>query len=189
MEAAGITRWLGALKAGEPGAMDGLLPLLYGELLSIARGRMRGEGPGHTLDTHGLVHESYLRLLELREIDWKDRGHFLAVASTVMRRILVDHARRKQAAKRGGDARKVPLADTLGLSDEHAQAMCRLDEFLARMAAAYPRPAKAVEQVYFGGLSNEDAAQALEVSLATLERDLRFGRAWLAREWGARADA
>ncbi|HLY74767.1 MAG TPA: sigma-70 family RNA polymerase sigma factor [Planctomycetota bacterium] len=188
MDTAEVTRLLAALKAGEPGAMDRLVPLLYDELLGMARGRLRQEAQGHTLDTHGLVHEAYLRLLEMNRIDWMDRGHFLAVASTIMRRVLVDHARRKQAAKRGGGAQRVDLSNPLGFTDERAEAMCRLDDCLVRMALAHPRPAQAIEQVYFGGLSNEDAARALGVSLATLERDLRFGRAWLAREWSPKVD-
>ncbi len=128
-------------------------------------------------------------MVQVGEIDWQNRGHFLAVASTIMRRILVDHARAKHAQKRGGNAHRAAMEESLGMTPERADVMVRLDECLVRMAAAYPRAAKAVEHVYFGGLSNEDAAQALEISLATLERDLRFGRAWLAREWSARADA
>jgi RNA polymerase sigma factor (TIGR02999 family) len=188
MDTAAVTQLLAALKAGEPGALDRLVPLLYDELLLMARGRLRQEAKGHTLDTHGLVHEVYLRLLQVNQIDWMDRGHFLAVASTIMRRILVDHARRKQAAKRGGDAQRIDLSNPLELTDERAEAMCRLDDCIDRMTSVHPRPAQAIEQVYFGGLSNEDAARALGISLATLERDLRFGRAWLAREWSPKID-
>jgi RNA polymerase sigma factor (TIGR02999 family) len=188
MDSADISKLLQAMNAGESGALDRLVPLLYEELLRLARGRLRQEAGGHTLNTTGLVHEAYLRLVQVIDLDWKNRGHFLAIASSTMRRVLVDHARRKRALKRGGDGKKVDIDAELGLSEERAEVLCRLDECLSRMTAVHERPSAAIEQVYFGGLSNQDAARALGISVATLERDLRFGRAWLAREWSLKLD-
>lgn len=149
----------------------------------MAHARIRNEAAGRTLNTTGLVHEAYVKLVQIDQVQWKDREHFLAVASEVMRRLLVDAARRRQALKRGGGARREELGEDPGLSDERAATITRLDDSLKKMAEAHPRPAQAITHVHFGGLSQEEAARLLGVSPATLERDLRFARAWLARDW------
>jgi RNA polymerase sigma factor (TIGR02999 family) len=149
----------------------------------MAHSRIRNEAAGRTLNTTGLVHEAYLKLVQIDQVQWKDREHFLAVASEVMRRILVDAARRRLALKRGGAARREELQDDPGLSDDRAATITKLDDSLRKMAEKHSRPAQALTHVHFGGLANEEAAQILGVSPATLERDLRFARAWLAREW------
>jgi RNA polymerase sigma factor (TIGR02999 family) len=186
---ADVTRLLQAWTAGDPGALDRLLPVVYDELRRLARARLRHEREGHTLGTTGLVHEAYLRLLDVERVRWHDRAHFLAMASTTMRRVLVDYAKARNALKRGGGVARVDL-DSLPrdrgealLSDEQAETVLDLDDALTRFEALAPRPARAVECRYFGGLSNEEAAAALDVSVATVERDLRYARAWLAREW------
>jgi RNA polymerase sigma factor (TIGR02999 family) len=179
---ADVTRLLQAWAAGDPGALDRLLPVVYEELRGLARARLRREREDHTLGTTGLVHEAYLRLVEVDRVRWNDRAHFLAMASRTMRRVLVDYARARGAAKRGGGGARVALDEAL-LSDEQTETVLDLDDALTRLEALAPRPARAVECRYFGGLSNDEAAAALDVSVATVERDLRFARAWLAREW------
>jgi RNA polymerase sigma factor (TIGR02999 family) len=179
-----VTRILQEAAGGRKDALDQLLPVLYDRMRDMAHARIRNEAPGRTLNTTGLVHEAYLKLIQVDQVQWKDREHFLAVASEVMRRILVDAARRRQALKRGGAARREELGDDPGVSDEQAETITKLDDSLKKMAEQHPRPAQALSHVSFGGLSNEEAARLLGVSAATLERDLRFARAWLAREWG-----
>jgi RNA polymerase sigma factor (TIGR02999 family) len=179
-----VTRILKEAAGGRREALDRLLPLLYDRMRAMAHARIRNEAPGRTLDTTGLVHEAYLKLVHIDQVQWKDREHFLAVASEVMRRILVDAARRRQALKRGGEAHREELADDPGLSDDQAATIMKLDDSLRKMAETHSRPAQALTHVHFGGLSQEEAARLLKVSPATLERDLRFARAWLAREWG-----
>jgi len=179
-----VTRILQEAAGGRREALDRLLPLLYDRMRALAHGRIRNEAAGRTLNTTGLVHEAYLKLIQVDQVEWKDREHFLAVASEVMRRILVDAARRRLALKRGGAARREALEDDPGLSDDRAEMITKLDDSLKKMAESHPRPAQALTHVHFGGLSNEEAARILGVSAATLERDLRFARAWLAREWG-----
>lgn len=169
-------RW----NAGDERARDELMPLLYDELRSIARGRMRHESADHTLDTTGLVHEAYLKLVDLTQVQWNDRGHFLALFSRVMRHILIDYARAKQAIRRGGDRQRVTLEEQL-VPDEQIDAVLEMNDALQRLETEHKRPAQAVAHCYFGGLTNEEAADALGVSRATVERDLRFARAWLAR--------
>jgi RNA polymerase sigma factor (TIGR02999 family) len=179
-----VTRILQEAAGGRREALDRLLPLLYDRMRAMAHARIRNEAAGRTLNTTGLVHEAYLKLVQVDQVAWKDREHFLAVASEVMRRILVDAARRRLALKRGGGARREDLQDEPGLSDERAETIAKLDDSLKKMAEQHPRPAQALTHVHFGGLSNEETARILGVSAATLERDLRFARAWLAREWG-----
>jgi RNA polymerase sigma factor (TIGR02999 family) len=179
-----VTRILREAAGGQREALDRLLPLLYDRMRVMARARIRNEAPGRTLNTTGLVHEAYLKLVQIDQVQWKDREHFLAVASEVMRRILVDAARRRLSLKRGGGARREDLQDDPALSDDQAETITKLDDCLKKMAEKHPRPAQALTHVHFGGLSNEEAAGILGVSVATLERDLRFARAWLAREWG-----
>lgn len=180
-----ITRLLLRWNAGDEQAQDLLVPLLYDELRSLARARLRRERPDHTLDTTALVHEAYLKLGDLPGVRWNDRAHFLALLSRVMRHILVDYARARRAARRGGAQPHVALEENRLVPDEQVEAVLDLEEALSQLSGVHPRPAEAVAHCYFGGLTNEEAAEALGVSRATVERDLRFARAWLAQELGA----
>ena len=177
-----ITQMLLRWQEGEEEALGELLPLLYGQLKMMARGRLRGERPGHTLGPTALVHEAYLRLADVERIDWKGRSHFLAVASTTMRRVLVDWARKRRAQKRGDRAKEVPLREEL-LSADKVELVLDLDDALERLANADERASKALELYYLGGLTLTEIGEVLGVSAATAMRDLRFAKAWLAREW------
>jgi RNA polymerase sigma factor (TIGR02999 family) len=178
-----ITRLLKAYGAGDPGALDELLPLIYERLKRIARARLRSERPGHTLNTTGLVHEAYLKLADAHGIDWKDRAHFMVIASRTMRQILIEAARRRNAAKRGGGRRPVSYDDELPLSDEYSEALVDLDDALERFAIHHRRAADILQHSYFAGYTNGEIAEMLAVSVSTVERDLRFARAWLGRDW------
>lgn len=178
-----VTRWLARLRDGDRAALDRLVPLLYDELRRLARERLRGERPGHTLETTALVHEAYFRLLEQRRIDAGDRLDFFAVASNTMRRVLIDHARARKRQKRGGGAEAVPLDDVPGLlSDRAAEEALAVDAALDRLAADSPRAARVVELRIFGGLTLEEIATVLAVSSKTAQRDWEAARAWLRKE-------
>ncbi len=178
-----ITLILRRLSDGEREALDELVPLLYERLRGLAHERLRLERSDHTLNTTGLVHEAYIKLVDVNETDWKDRAHFMAAASRVMRHILVDFARRRKAVKRGGGRVRVELdEEALLLSEPYAEAIEELDGALQRLEAMSPRKAQVLEQRYFGGLKLEECAEAMGVSLATVKNDLRMARAWLARE-------
>jgi len=179
-----ITRLLLRWNEGDEDACDRLMPLLYDELRRLARARMQQERPDHTLGTTGLVHEAYLKLVDLTGVQWNDRTHFLALLSRVMRRILVDYARARKAVRRGGAQQRVELDEEGLVPDEQIEAVLELEDALAQLEAQHPRPAQAVAHCYFGGLTNEEAAEVLGVSRATVERDLRFARAWLAQTLG-----
>jgi RNA polymerase sigma factor (TIGR02999 family) len=179
-----VTLLLRQARAGDKDALDTLLPLIYEELRAIAHDRMRAERSGHTLNTTALVHEAYLRLIEIKLVEWRDRAHFMAVASRVMRRVLVDYARKRASLRRGGGWTRVELDSADALADEGA-AILELDEALERLEALSERQSKLLEQRYFGGLKLEECAEALGVSLATVKRELRLARAWLARELDA----
>jgi RNA polymerase sigma factor (TIGR02999 family) len=155
---------------------------MYGELRQLAHRRLRGEQGNRSLNTTGLVHEAYLKLIDLRRAHFRDRAHFLAMASRLMRRILVDQARARRAAKRGGGAEPVPLDDATWLSEPQADALAGLDDALQRLESIDPRQGQIVEQRYFGGLQLDEIAEAQGLSLATVKRELRFARAWLAAE-------
>lgn len=184
VEAGDVTQLLQRWSDGERAALDELVPLVYERLRHIAHDRLRHERSEVSLNTTALVHDAYLKLVDVRRARFRDRAHFLAMASRVMRRLLVDHARARCAAKRGGGLAAMELADDLGLSDERADVITELDEALARLGAVDPRRSEMLEQRYFGGLSLEETAEVLGVSLATVKRDLRFARAWLAAELG-----
>jgi RNA polymerase sigma factor (TIGR02999 family) len=163
--------------------MDRLFPLVYAELRRIAHHQLQGERPGHTLGTTGLVHETYLKLVDQTRIQWRDRGHFFRVASWAMRRILVDYARRFRSARRGGRLQRVPL-DEKALADEGSLAergdtIVALDEALERLAAVNQRLSQVVECRYFGGLTEEETAEALGVNARTVQRDWAKARSWL----------
>lgn len=167
---------------GERRPVDRLLPLVYEELRRIAHRQLRRERPGHTLNTTALVHEAYLRLVDQTRARWVDRAHFFAVAAGVMRRILVDYARRFRAAKRGGDAQRVDL-DAAELSlDQRSEVLIGLDEALGRLAELNPRLSQVVEYRFFGGMTEEETAEALGVTDRTVRRDWMKAKAWLSRE-------
>lgn len=178
-----LTALLRRVRDGDRHAVDELFSELYEPLRRRAHARLAGERSDHTLNTTALVHEAYLRLVDSEGADWIDRAHFLAVASRVMRHVLVDHARRRNAAKRGGGQVRVERdVDTLPMSEEYAEAIEELDEALTRLAALSPRQSRLLEHRYFGGLKLRECAEALGVSRATVSRELKLARAWLASE-------
>jgi RNA polymerase sigma factor (TIGR02999 family) len=169
------------VQQGREGASDRLIPLVYGELHDLAVHYMRAERGDHTLQPTALVHEAYLRLVDQRQASWQNRSHFFGIAAQAMRRILVDHARRKRAAKREGGER-ITLDESVAESPERSVDMLALDEALERLAALDPRQARVVELRYFGGLDIEQTAEAIGISPATVKRDWTFARAFLQRE-------
>ena len=162
--------------------MDRLLPLVYDELRRVAHRQLGRERPGHTLSTTALVHEAYLRLVDQTRARWVDRAHFFAVAAGVMRRILVDYARRYRAAKRGGDARHVDLDQVEVSLEDRSEMLINLDEALGRLAELNPRLTQVVEYRFFGGMTEEETAEALGVTDRTVRRDWIKAKAWLSRE-------
>ncbi len=183
MESPGeITQLLVAASKGDRKALDEMLPLVYAELRRLADGYLRDERRDHTLQPTALVHEAYLRLINQREVDWRNRAHFVGVAAQMMRRILVNHAAAKKAEKRGGEAEKVTLDRAVEFFEERNLDVLDVDLALGRLAAIDERKARVMELRFFGGLSTEEIAQVLEVSVATIERDYVFARAWLRRE-------
>ncbi|HSJ31517.1 MAG TPA: sigma-70 family RNA polymerase sigma factor [Longimicrobiales bacterium] len=178
----GVTDILVDLRGGGRQAVDRLLPLVYDELRRIAHRLLQRENAGHTLTTTALVHESYLHMVDQRRVTWVDRAHFLAVAATAMRRILVNYARRRTASKRGAGSRPLPLDEAVALADERAEEMLALDEALARLAELNERLARVVECRFFGGLTTEETAAALAVTPRTIERDWAKAKSWLYQE-------
>ncbi len=174
-----VTELLLAHGAGVPGAFDRLVPMVYNDLRRLARAQLRRLRLGETLDTTGLVHEAYLKLVDQSRASWNDRGHFLAVSAVAMRQILVDHARHKGRQKRGGDQRHTPLSDVDVAVANDAQRLLEIDLALEKLAAVDPRLVRIVECRYFAGLSEQEAAEALGVSLRTAQRDWLKARAWL----------
>lgn len=179
---ADATRLLLEWRQGNHDALNRLFPLVYHELRRVAHARLRGERAEHTLGTTALVHETYLKLVNVDRVAWRDRIHFLATASHLMRRILVDYARRRCAGKRGGGAVEVTLNEEL-LPANQAASFIELDDALSQLEMSYPRQCRAVELHYFGGLTLEETGEVLGVSAPTVMRDLRFAQAWLARAW------
>ena len=175
-----------ALRDGDRGALDQLMPLVYEELRAIARRKLRSERSGHTLDTSALVHEAYLKLVQLDRMQWQSRAHFLAIAAQAMRNILVNHALRRKRVKRGGGAPHQPLeetpAESMALPVTEADRILALDAALDRLAALNPRHARIVECRFFGGMTIEETATVLEISPATAKHDWSLLRAWLGRE-------
>ena len=176
-----VTRLLGRIERGQKEAINELLPLVYDELHRLARVYFRRERGEHTLQPTALVHEAYIRLVDQRA-PLESRGHFLAVAATQMRRILLDYARKHRAARRGGDGQKVLLEDTMAISEEQPVDMILLNGALEKLAALDPDQAQLVELRFFGGLSVEETAEVMGVSPATVKRSWSSARAFLHRE-------
>src|SRR5687768_8920976 len=179
---ADVTGLLRQWEQGDPDALNRFVPLVYAELRRIARRRLDREGSARSLTPTVLVHDAYLKLMDVREARFRDRAHFLAMASRVMRRLLIDQGRARRASKRGGGAEKIELDEELCVSEPQAEALADLDDALLRLEAIDPRQGQIVEQHYFGGLSLEETAEVLAVSLSTVKRELRFAQAWLSAE-------
>lgn len=177
-----VTRLLEDWSQGDRQALDALIPLVHDELHRLAQSYLSRERPGHTLQATALVNEAYLRLVGEREMQWQSRAHFIGVAAQLMRFILVDHCRRKRYQKRGGDAERVPFDENLQITTERGDELVALDEALKKLATQDERKSRIAELRYFGGLSVEETAEVLSVSVATVMRDWRLTRAWLQRE-------
>jgi RNA polymerase sigma factor (TIGR02999 family) len=176
-----ITELLLAWSGGDQDALQRLTPLVYGELHRLAHHYMAGERTGHTLQSTALVNEAYLRLVQTSRMQWQNRAHFFAVSAQLMRRILVDFARSRQYAKRGGKAPMLSL-DDVPVAVEGCAELIALDDALSALAAMDPRKSQMVELRFFGGLSVEETAEVLKVSVETVMRDWRLARVWLSRE-------
>jgi RNA polymerase sigma-70 factor, ECF subfamily len=182
-----VTQLLKAMQEGDPGAAASLLPLVYGELLRLARAAMRRERPDHTLQPTALINEAYLRLIG-RKIDWNNRSHFVGVAAHVMRQVLVDYARAHRAERRAGAFHRVEMDDDLAISPERVDEVVAIDEALARLESQSPRQARVVELRYFGGLSVEEIAELLDIAPRSVKRDWSLARIALARELFSKHD-
>ena len=176
-----VTRWLRAWSRGDESALAKLVPLVYGELHRRARFFMRRERAGHSLQPTALVHEAYVRLVGSKPVDCRDRRHFYALSSRLMRQVLVQHSRSHRAHKRGGGAAPVTFDETL-VASSRAPDLVRLDEALRALAETDDRKSQVVELRFFGGLSAEETAEVLRVSAQTVQRDFRLAKAWLLRE-------
>lgn len=177
-----ITELLLDWRKGDSLALEQLIPLVHGELRRMARNYMRRQSPGHTLQTTALLNEAYLRLVDSNRVNWQDRNHFYAVSAQLMRRVLVDSARRRNSLKRGGDQVMVTLDDHADVAVERQDDLLALDEAMNRLAELNRRQSQIVEMRYFGGLNEEEIAQILGVSSRTVRRDWNLARAWLFRE-------
>jgi RNA polymerase sigma factor (TIGR02999 family) len=180
----GVTGLLQAWGGGDAAALGQLVPIVYEELHRQAQRYLQRESPGHTLQTTALVHEAYLRLVDQRQAHWQNRAQFFGVAAQQMRRILVDYARRHQAAKRGGSAVQVPFDEGAVAATASEVDVVALDDALTRLAVLDPQQARVVELRYFTGLGIEETAEALGISPATVKREWAMARAWLKRELG-----
>ena len=177
-----VTGLLRKIAEGDADAAAEVVPLIYGELRKLAAHLMARERPGHTLQTTALVHEAYLRLVDQRRTDWKNRAYFYGAAASVMRRILVDHARAKHTAKRGGHPDWVPIEAEPAAWGGQPDELIRLDSALTRLSQQSPRQVRIVELRFFAGLNVEETAEALAISPKTVKRDWSVARAWLHRE-------
>jgi RNA polymerase sigma factor (TIGR02999 family) len=181
-----VTQLLIDWRNGDRSAVDKLMPIVYGELRRLARHYMDRERPGHTLQTTALVNEAYCKLLDHRQIQWQNRTHFFAIAAQVMRRLLVDHARTRRYAKRGGGARAVPLDEVALVTEERADVVLAVDAALSQLATLDLRKSQIVELRYFGGLTTEETADVLGVAPITIKREWLKAKAWLQRELNER---
>jgi RNA polymerase sigma factor (TIGR02999 family) len=184
MESSGhqVTQLLKAWSEGEPTALEKIMPLVYRELHGMARRYMAHERPGHTLQPTALVNEAYVRLVDSAQANFENRAHFFAVCAQVMRRILVDWARSRQAGKRGGDAPRLELDEALVVSEEPGRDLVALDDALKALSAQDGRKGQVVELRFFGGLSVEETAAVLKISPETVKRDWKFAKSWLRHE-------
>jgi RNA polymerase sigma-70 factor (ECF subfamily) len=178
----GVTRLLQAWRAGDEVALEQLMPLVYHELHRLARRHMAAEQSGHPLQTTALVHEVYLRLVDANTIDWQNRVHFYAICARIMRRILIDFARSRNYQKRGGEFAHIPLEEAAAVSAAQGSELLAVDEALKQLAALDARKSDVVELRFFGGMTVEEIATALQVSPETVMRDWRLAKAWLTRE-------
>ncbi|MEW6209796.1 MAG: sigma-70 family RNA polymerase sigma factor [Acidobacteriota bacterium] len=176
-----VTQLLLAWNSGDEAALDQLMPLVYDELRRAAKRYMRRERADHTLQTTALVNEVYMRLIDADKVRWQNRAHFFAISAQLMRRILVDFARRRRGLKRGGEAEQVSLDEALMVADQRVD-LVALDDALKSLAALAPRQSQVVELRFFGGLSEEEIAEALKVSPRTVRNDWSMARVWLLRE-------
>ena len=177
-----VTQMLRAWSDGDRRAVEELIPIVYEELHRRAASYLRRERPDHTLQTTALIHEAYVRLLDQKDVRWQNREHFFGVAAQLMRRILVDHARKDQALKRGGPAAALPLEEAAAVSGGPDMNFVALDEALRALAELNARQARVVELRYFGGLTDAETAEVLKVSVGTVRRDWTHARAWLLKE-------
>lgn len=174
-----VTQLLLDWGSGDEESLHMLLPLVYEELKKLARGHMKKERSGHTLQTTAVVHEAYLKMVDIDRAGWLSRAHFFAAASKMMRRLLIDHARLYRAAKRGSGERKLPLAESIVMAEPQAEELLALDEALEDLGRLDPRQVEIVEMRHFGGLSVEETARAIGVSASTVKREWRLARLWL----------
>jgi RNA polymerase sigma factor (TIGR02999 family) len=188
MKSSEITTLLKAWSGGEAAALDRLTPLIYDELRQLADRYMRHERAGHTLQATALANEAYLRLVEVKNFDWQDRGHFTAVSAQIMRRILVDAARTRASVKRGGEMERIDHSTAVDFDrlpaagSDRATELCALDDALNTLSQMDPRRAQVIELRFFGGLTVEQTAEVLSISPQSVMRDWKLARAWLARE-------
>lgn len=177
-----ITQLLAEWSEGNQAALDQLYPLVYNELRRLAHGYLRRERKGHTLQTTALINEAYLRLVDQKHVHWANRSHFFGISAQIMRRILIDHARRYDYAKRGGGAQRISLDEAAIVAKQRGRTLLLLDEALKSLAKIDPRRSQVVELRYFGGLNNEEIAGVLKISENTVMRDWNMARAWLYQE-------
>ena len=177
-----VTQLLINWSNGDKDALDELIPLVRSELRRMARHYLARENPGHTLQTSALINEAYIRLIDQQKVQWQNRAHFFAVAARVMRHVLVDHARKRAYAKRGGGARRVPLNEATARIDLRAAELTALDDALNTLATLDPRKSQIIELRFFGGLSIEETAEVMKISSPTVQREWRSAKAWLRRE-------
>lgn len=177
-----ITQLLAEWSDGNQAALDELYPLVYSELRRLAHGYLRRERKGHTLQTTALINEAYLRLVDQKHVQWANRSHFFGISAQIMRRILIDHARRYDYSKRGGGAQRISLDEGAVVAKQRARELLMLDEALKSLEEIDPRRSQVVELRYFGGLNNEEIASVLKISENTVTRDWNMARAWLYQE-------
>ena len=176
------TQLLRAWSEGDRSALDKLTPRVYGELRRIAGHLMKGEGPGRTMQATALVHEAYLKLIDVASVDWRHRAHFFAVSAQIMRHILLDEARKRLSTKRGGGAELLNLDESICVGSGQAREVIRLDDALMELQQIDPRKMQVIEMRFFAGLTVKESAEVLQVSEDTVMRDWRLGRAWLMNE-------
>jgi RNA polymerase sigma factor (TIGR02999 family) len=177
----GVTQLLLAWRQGDAAALDRLMPIVYDDLRRVARRHLRNERQGHSLQATALVNEAYMRLVDVRRVQWVDRAHFFAIAARLMRRVLVDAARARRADKRGGDAIRVSLADHMLVADDDGPDLIALDVALQSLAAVDARKSQVVELRFFGGLTVDETAEVLGVSAGTIANDWTMAKLWLLR--------